>query len=242
MKRIGAALAACGMVVAGPALAEGWVVMDLGETETREICMDRAERILQDYIDSKGGHSVAGDSWTKYGYDLEPGDNDVLIMCPLVNGGLYNGFMAVYGAFEDDADDHTDPVAEELQRMWNAEAADTPDQTPAERAAAELDRALAALDEARAAVVAAQDNLRNSLAGDDHDEFISPPEGEGDEEDWIDLDEVLQPLKQEFREGAPPPSMRDRDPAETAPQPREGGEAEPEEDPEFEDIAPVDPR
>ncbi len=118
MNRVGALIAVLTASLALPAAAEGWVVMDLGETETRPQCMDRAERVLNGYISAFGGHSVEKDSWTVYGYDLKPGDNDVVIMCPVVNGDKYNAFMAVYGAFEDSKEDFTDTVAERLGEQW----------------------------------------------------------------------------------------------------------------------------
>lgn len=119
MTRAGALIAAFAAAFALPAAAEGWVVADLGETSTRQQCMERAERVMRNYMDSFGGHSVEKDTWTVYGYDLKPGDNDVLIMCPVVNGDVYNAFMAVYGAFEDSKDDHTDTVNERLTELWD---------------------------------------------------------------------------------------------------------------------------
>ncbi|MDD2867027.1 hypothetical protein [Neomegalonema sp.] len=119
MNRVGILVALLTASLIPPAAAEGWVVMDLGETATREVCMSRAESVLNGYISSFGGHSVEKDSWTVYGYDLKPGDNDVLVMCPVVNGGKFNAFLTVYGAFEDSQEDFTDTIAERLKEQWD---------------------------------------------------------------------------------------------------------------------------
>lgn len=263
MKRICAALATvCAAAFAAPAMAEGWVVMDLGEVKTREACMERADRVIRGYVDFFGGHSVEEDSWTKYGYDLEPGDNDVLIMCPMVNGGVYNAFLAVYGAFVESEEDHTDQVAEQLQRLWNRETdqeGEGGSASSSSDALSELDRALRALEEAQAAVTAAREALGASggVEGD------SSEDGE-----VIDLDELLAPYKQELRDSPPSGDKATPDEApveeaapETTPEsgPESGSESGPdsgeaapaEEDqptedvePDFEDedISPVQPR
>ncbi len=249
MKRIGAALTTvCATALAGPSLAEGWMVMDLGETATREICMERADRVLNAYLEANGGHSVEQDSWTKYGYDLQPGDNDVLIMCPVVSGDVYNAFLVVYGAFTDGEEDHTGVVAEELQHLWDAET-ETPDGAgggtgSVARALADLDRALGALDEAQTAVAAAREALQAAASGEDEGEGVIDLDAptNGAEEDWIDLDEILQPLKQDLREGVAPEAPGEEPAGEAAPAPEDEPALPAEEAPDDEDISPVDPR
>ncbi len=245
MTRICAALAmTCATALAGPALAEGWVVTDLGEVESRDLCMDRADRVLNAYLEANGGHSVESDSWTKYGYDLEPGDNDVLIMCPVVNGGVYNAFLVVYGAFVETTDDHTDQVTAELQHLWDAETEPAPQGSRSVAGAmADLDRALNALTEAQAAVTAAQEALRAAAAGEEEgEEVIDLDAPTGEEEEWIDLDELLGPLKQELREGVAPAASEEDEPAEEVAPALEEEAAPVEEAPDLEDISPVDPR
>ena len=232
MKRICAALATvCAAAFAAPAMAEGWVVMDLGEVKTREACMERADRVIRGYVDFFGGHSVEEDSWTKYGYDLEPGDNDVLIMCPMVNGGVYNAFLAVYGAFVESEEDHTDQVAEQLQRLWNRETdqeGEGGSASSSSDALSELDRALRALEEAQAAVTAAREAL--GASGDEGS-------GGGEDGEVIDLDELLAPYKQELREA--PPSGEEAAPVEEA-APETTPEATPESEPKSGEAAPAE--
>ena len=244
MKRVGALVAVLTASLTLPAAAEGWVVMDLGETATREICMSRAESVLNGYLGSFGGHSVEKDSWTAYGYDLKPGDNDVLIMCPVVNGGVYNAFLVVYGAFVETTDDHTDQVTAELQHLWDAETEPAPQGSRSVAGAmADLDRALSALTEAQAAVTAAQEALRAAAAGEEEgEEVIDLDAPTGEEEEWIDLDELLGPLKQELREGVAPAASEEDEPAEEVAPALEEEAAPVEEAPDLEDISPVDPR
>ncbi len=118
MKFAYAALTSLGLLsFTAPAMAEGWVVANLGETANLELCMSRAEYILNSAMVTHGGHSVERGAWAVYAYDLEPGDNDVVIMCAAARGG-HNALLAVYGAFVDAADDQSDLVAKRLESLW----------------------------------------------------------------------------------------------------------------------------
>lgn len=80
-----------------PAAAEGWSISDLGEMYDRESCMDRARKVVNRYIFNNGGGETASDTWTIYAYDLTPGDQDIVIMCPWVRGDVVNAFLVVHG-------------------------------------------------------------------------------------------------------------------------------------------------
>ncbi len=81
---------------AAPALAEGFSVRDLLETTDRDECLRRGERALQGIV-KNGGGQVDVTEWIIYGWDIGPGVNDLTLMCPVVNGGVVNGFLVVYG-------------------------------------------------------------------------------------------------------------------------------------------------
>jgi hypothetical protein len=124
MKRllIGAALLAAmpGMAL-GADLATAFKIGDLGETPSRRICMSVAAQVLVTYIDKFGGHPAVGNiedakSWSFYGWDLRPGDNDVVITCPIV-AGQANAFYTIHSS-GDDADANATVVAERLRDLW----------------------------------------------------------------------------------------------------------------------------
>ncbi|WP_300517001.1 hypothetical protein [Aliiroseovarius sp.] len=101
-----------------PALAEGWSVYDLGEVPgDRENCMRRARNTIASYMFDHGGGETAVASWTTYGYDLRPGDQDAVIMCPVVNGNVVNAFLTVHGSTTEDERIFS---ADEIERIWNS--------------------------------------------------------------------------------------------------------------------------
>lgn len=105
---------------AGPASAALFRVGDLGEMPSRQACMTAAKTVLESYVDEFGGGSVAGDtenpeSWEVYGWRLRPGDNDIVITCPVVNGQV-NAFFTLHAA--GDAGDHADTVIKRVRELW----------------------------------------------------------------------------------------------------------------------------
>ncbi|WP_299350167.1 hypothetical protein [uncultured Shimia sp.] len=62
-------------------LAEGYSVVDLGVTSSESDCMAQAESVLERYKDTLGASSVSSGTWVVYGWDMEPGDQDVVITC-----------------------------------------------------------------------------------------------------------------------------------------------------------------
>ncbi len=103
-------------VTANSANAEGWSIYDLEEVAgPRENCMKRARNTISGYMFDNGGGETDTGSWTSYAYDLEPGDQDVVIMCPVVNGGVVNAFLVVHGATSEDERIFT---ANEIERIW----------------------------------------------------------------------------------------------------------------------------
>lgn len=111
-RKLMTAAAFCG--AAGGASAEGWTIADLGETVNRDNCLIRAEQMMYRYIRNYGGGNVYVESWTVYGYDLGPGDNDAVIMCPYVRGTL-NAFVVVHG---ETSTENRQFVSDTMQRYW----------------------------------------------------------------------------------------------------------------------------
>ena len=107
---------------AGPAFAALFRVGDLGEMPSRQTCMATAKNVLESYLDQYGGESVVGDtenpeSWEVYGWRLRPGDNDIVITCPVVNGQV-NAFFTLYSA-SGDASVDADIVIERVRELWS---------------------------------------------------------------------------------------------------------------------------
>lgn len=119
MRAVLAAAALAASVVGGVApdraLAEGWSVYDLGPTSGRDACMNRARSTISRYIFRHGGGNTSEASWTVYGYDLTPGDQDAVIMCPQVSGGGIDAFLVVHGETREDERIFT---ADEIERLW----------------------------------------------------------------------------------------------------------------------------
>lgn len=111
------ALAGLAMLAgAGSASAQGWTIGDLGAMPTREDCMRLAEDVMERYKRVYGGGFVSAASWTQYMYDVEPGVNHVVIMCPIVNG-VYNAFLVTHGA---SGEENRQLVHDRLERYWES--------------------------------------------------------------------------------------------------------------------------
>ncbi|MHA1527978.1 MAG: hypothetical protein ACTSVG_03085 [Alphaproteobacteria bacterium] len=109
-------------IFAGPASAGLFRVGDLGEMPSRQACMTTAAEVLESYISEYGGLSTTGgaenpESWEVYGWRLRPGDNDIVITCPVVNRQV-NAFFTLYSASEADIKD-ADLVIERVRELWS---------------------------------------------------------------------------------------------------------------------------
>jgi hypothetical protein len=113
-----AALAAGLMTLGTAAAAEGTSVLDLGQFTDRASCMQQANKVLRGYIARHGGYEVQSTEWVVYGWDLEPGNQDAVIMCPVVNGDVINAFTVIHG---EDTDENREFTANEIDRMWFGE-------------------------------------------------------------------------------------------------------------------------
>ncbi len=107
---------------AGPASAGLFRVGDFGEMPSRQACMTTAAEVLETYIREYGGLSTSRDaenpeSWEVYGWRLRPGDNDIVITCPVVNSQV-NAFFTLYTGSEDGSAD-ADMVIERVRELWN---------------------------------------------------------------------------------------------------------------------------
>ena len=100
------------------AMAEGWTIKDLlAVSGDREKCMNRARSTVASYLFEYGGGNTSTASWTIYGYDLQPGAQDVVIMCPVVSGGVVNAFLVVHSEASDGDRNFT---ADEIERIWQS--------------------------------------------------------------------------------------------------------------------------
>lgn len=112
------ALAASSLVIsASPSLAKGWSITKLGTMPSEQLCMDKARLVINRYIFANGGGSTGEDTWSLYGYDLEPGGQDVVIMCPIGGGGAVNAMLVIQS--ESESDDRR-WAASELVSLWNS--------------------------------------------------------------------------------------------------------------------------
>ncbi|WP_188528536.1 hypothetical protein [Sinisalibacter lacisalsi] len=110
------ALALSGLAAA-PALAEGWSITKLGTMPSEQICMDKARLVINRYIFANGGGNTGEDSWSLYAYNLEPGGQDIVIMCPIGGGGAVNAMLVIQS--ESSGDDRS-WAAQELVAIWNS--------------------------------------------------------------------------------------------------------------------------
>ncbi|RMD93835.1 MAG: hypothetical protein D6811_04165 [Alphaproteobacteria bacterium] len=115
----GAALAAGGLVMAAPAFAEGMGVRDYGEVVDRPTCLARAEAAMRAYLRQHGitnPDHVVPTEWTVYGWDFPPGNNDIVVMCPVVAGGVINAFFFQHGQ---GSPEERQQMGDALEALWN---------------------------------------------------------------------------------------------------------------------------
>ena len=115
MRKFGIAAALMALIPAAPAFAEGFSVRDLLEVRDRPECLRRAELAMSAHAKGFGGEVVVTE-WIVYGWDFGPGDNDISLMCPVVNGGVINAFMVIHG---EDTEENRTFVADEIERLFN---------------------------------------------------------------------------------------------------------------------------
>ncbi len=102
-------------VLALPAMAEGWSITHLETMSSTNACMEKGRTVINRYIFAHGGGSTGEDTWSLYGYDLEPGLQDVVIMCPSSDNQVFA--ILVVQSESDSA-----PRGEAAQRLvdyWN---------------------------------------------------------------------------------------------------------------------------
>lgn len=100
-------------VAAAPALAEGWTLQTLGTMPSVEACMDKARIAVNRYIFDNGGGETAADSWSVYGFDLEPEAVDAVIMCPTGGGDYINAILVLHSEGTDRS-----IVADRIKSIW----------------------------------------------------------------------------------------------------------------------------
>jgi hypothetical protein len=115
------ASAALMALISGSTSAEVFKVGDLGEMPSRRVCLATASAVLEAYIDEFGGRAANGetdieDSWSVYGWDLRPGDVDVVITCPVVTNQV-NAFYTLYSSGSTEIED-TETAAARIRELW----------------------------------------------------------------------------------------------------------------------------
>lgn len=93
--RFGSVVATALIVFGGGAQAESYDTIELGYTYNRAECMNLAENVLYRYKSNYGAGKISRSNWVVYGWDLRPGDQDVVIMCPVV-AGTVDAFLVVH--------------------------------------------------------------------------------------------------------------------------------------------------
>lgn len=101
---------------AAPGVAEGWSITTLETMTSQQACLDKAQAVVTRYLGENGGGSTGADPWAFYAYDLEPGMQDAVIMCPTGGGGAINAVLVVQS--ESDSDSRN-AAADGLVAMWN---------------------------------------------------------------------------------------------------------------------------
>ena len=71
--------------------------------------------MLNSYLDANGGASVEITDWVAYAWDFEPGDQDIVLMCPIFRGDVVNALLVVHG---EDTDESRIATADEIERLW----------------------------------------------------------------------------------------------------------------------------
>lgn len=113
-----------GMIAAGlvalamPAAGEGWSIYKLDSFESTDACMAKARTVISHYMFDHGGAETGADSWSVYGYDLDPGLQDAVIVCPEGPDGLIDAMLIVQS--ESESEERVQ-VAEELVRIWDGD-------------------------------------------------------------------------------------------------------------------------
>lgn len=110
---IAALVAAIGL--SGAASAEGYSISNLGYMTSRDTCKLKAELALRRYLEADGGGEITVSEWTIYGWDLRPGDQDAVFMCPSLDAGGYQAILAVHGETTQDERIYTKDT---LKRYW----------------------------------------------------------------------------------------------------------------------------
>jgi len=111
-------LLAAGMgLMALPAAAEDYDITDLAGSLSRESCVARARKVLNAYVAEWGGGDVNTGDWAIYGWDLRPGDQDVVFLCLAEDGDNARAVLVVHGGTDDP--EATRNTADRLVEIWD---------------------------------------------------------------------------------------------------------------------------
>lgn len=112
--RLGWALAL--LLPCAPAWAEGFAARGLGSMESAELCAKKAAKLLDAYMGAHGGDEVLATPNAVYGWDFLPGEGDVMLMCPSMEGQPGVAVMVV--VHSDGTDAERDALADAVAAMW----------------------------------------------------------------------------------------------------------------------------
>jgi hypothetical protein len=96
MKKL-AAMAMGLMMSAGAASAEGYSWLELGWVPNEDECARRAMQTVYEYKNRYGGGMIDPKSTSVFGWDLEPGNQDIIIIC-VDASGTYEALLVVHGS------------------------------------------------------------------------------------------------------------------------------------------------
>ncbi len=104
-----------GIALAGAARAESYDTIELGVSLNRDACMSKAENVLYQYRNNHGGGKIFRAAWVVYGWDLRPGNQDVVILCPIVNNTV-DAFLVNHG---EGTEANRDFTTEQVRWYWD---------------------------------------------------------------------------------------------------------------------------
>ena len=111
-----AALACAGGFTATGAQAEGFTIVDLGEVNSREQCLFKAELTIRRYGENTSVNKVAVGSWTVMGFDVGFSDTDAVIVCARNDNDRNRASLVVHSPVEAST---REAQADQIESVWD---------------------------------------------------------------------------------------------------------------------------
>ena len=99
----------------GPVWAEGFAARGLGRADSAELCTKKAGKVLETYLRDHGGDEILPTANAVYGWDFEPGQGDVMLMCPTLDDGSMQAMLIVHS---EGTDQERDALADAIGAVW----------------------------------------------------------------------------------------------------------------------------